>query len=60
VDALPDGRLVSLPDTGHLPMVERPREVVAAIVSFAGLRPVAEDASEPAGDPPAAVGEPAS
>jgi pimeloyl-ACP methyl ester carboxylesterase len=33
-DALPDGRLVLLRETGHLPMIERPGEVTAAIRAF--------------------------
>jgi pimeloyl-ACP methyl ester carboxylesterase len=33
--ALPDGRLVFLPDTGHLPQLERPDEVVQAISGLA-------------------------
>ncbi len=33
--ALPDGRLVFLPGTGHLPQIERPDEVVQAISGLA-------------------------
>jgi pimeloyl-ACP methyl ester carboxylesterase len=33
---LPDGSVVTLPGTGHLPQIERPTEVVAAIEGFAG------------------------
>jgi pimeloyl-ACP methyl ester carboxylesterase len=31
VESLPDGRLLRLPETGHLPAIERPDAVVAAI-----------------------------
>ena len=31
---LPHGRLAVLPDCGHLPHVERPRETTAALVDF--------------------------
>ena len=33
--ALPDGRLLMLPETGHLPMIERPAEVASAIAAHA-------------------------
>jgi pimeloyl-ACP methyl ester carboxylesterase len=33
-EALPDGRLLLLPDAGHVPMCEQPAEVAAAVVDF--------------------------
>jgi pimeloyl-ACP methyl ester carboxylesterase len=33
--ALPDGRLVLLRDTGHIPQMERPDEVARAIAALA-------------------------
>ena len=35
--ALPDGRLAVLPETGHLPMVERPDALVDAVAGFAAV-----------------------
>jgi pimeloyl-ACP methyl ester carboxylesterase len=34
VQARPDARVVTLPDTGHVPMVERPAEFTAALVTL--------------------------
>jgi pimeloyl-ACP methyl ester carboxylesterase len=33
-DALPDGRLLLLPDAGHVPMCEQPSEVAAAVLEL--------------------------
>ena len=33
-DALPDGRLLLLPDAGHVPMCERPAEVASALLEL--------------------------
>jgi pimeloyl-ACP methyl ester carboxylesterase len=33
-DALPDGRLLLLPDAGHVPMCEQPAEVAAAVLEL--------------------------
>ena len=33
-DALPDGRLLLLPDAGHVPMCEQPAEVAAAVLQL--------------------------
>ena len=35
-DGIPDARLLALPGIGHLPWVERPEEVIGAIVDFLG------------------------
>ena len=35
--ALPDGRLLMLPETGHVPMIERPAEVAAAVLELIQL-----------------------
>jgi pimeloyl-ACP methyl ester carboxylesterase len=36
-ETLPDARLLVLPETGHLPMIERPEALVEAIEAFAGV-----------------------
>jgi pimeloyl-ACP methyl ester carboxylesterase len=33
-DALPDGRLLLLPEAGHVPMCEQPAEVAAAVLAL--------------------------
>ena len=33
-DALPDGRLLMLPEAGHVPMCEQPAEVAAAVLDL--------------------------
>ena len=35
-DALPNGRYLQIPDTGHLGFIERPDAVNAAILEFFG------------------------
>ncbi len=34
VDAVPDGRLVVLPDAGHLPAMESPAEFADAVLAY--------------------------
>jgi pimeloyl-ACP methyl ester carboxylesterase len=38
-------RLLELPDTGHLPSVERPGELTAALVEFLNMRPTSKEHS---------------
>jgi len=33
-DALPDGRLLLLPEAGHVPMCEQPAEVAATVLGL--------------------------
>jgi pimeloyl-ACP methyl ester carboxylesterase len=63
-DALPDGRLLSLPEVGHVPMCEQPAAVAAAVLELLQVAQrspasLGSDPPEPRDRPQPEPGEPA-